>query len=268
MRAPGKDSAQAKFLASSRSRDVVANYRTIPFSCSDPIVIAETPGGPILHNATGTFITFDDTTIFLVVNSHVLAAFRTSVEKHGASVFSIGEHSPLDPLSRIVYESPERDIALVDVSDIPIARRPSSLGPLAPHKISFWPPTILHHDDPVIFGGWIEKFRIQNKSNVEFVATPFIGLRVDDATQTFATVPFNRETYIASDGTLDNPILQEDDFSGMSGSPVFAVMHQPIEHFVLVGIVRDHLRHHDVLRIALLDPHMLAVKLDNMRSRS
>lgn len=253
---PEEKSVRLKYLASHRHRDLSAAYRQFPFSCCDPVVIFDQAGGRVLHNATGVLLTFDRERIFLITNSHVVLAFKGALARHPAAIFAIGDIQPFDPLSRIVDESTSRDIAVIDVSDLKFERRLdpwSDVGALSPHVAQPWPPPIPKHGDSVVFGGWLEHDRTQDGKRVNFVATPFVGMRVDDVTREFLTLTLQRDYYIAGDGTFDHPILRERDFSGLSGSPVFGIVHSPIERAALIGIVKDHLQEQDVLRVALLD---------------
>ncbi len=255
MLSPEEEERRRKYVASHRMRDLVAAYRDIPFSCCDPVVISEQIEGRILHNATACLLTFDLERVFMITNSHVLEAFRQSLVDHATAVFSFAGQAPFDPLSRIVCECNLRDIAVVDVTNLQVNREldpNSAIGLLSPHIAIPWPPPAPEHGDSVVFGGWMERHRSQKGINVEFVATPFVGMRIDDVSANYATLTFEREYYVAGDGTTTHPILAETDLSGLSGSPVFKIVKHPIERAALIGIVRDHLQQQDVMRIALL----------------
>lgn len=252
---PEEAKRRQRYLASHRLRDLTSTYRDIPFSCCDPVVISEQMEGRILHNATAVLLTFDRERTFMVTNSHVLEAFRQSLTAHPTALFSFAGQHPFDPLSRIVSESTIRDVAIIDVTDLHVSRKVdqnSAIGSLLPHIAEPWPSPFPEHGDSVVFGGWLECHRAQEGVNVEFVATPFVGMRIDDVTDTYATLTFEREFYVAGDGTTDHPILTESDLSGLSGSPVFKIVRSPIERPAFIGIVRDHLRQQDVVRVALL----------------
>jgi hypothetical protein len=253
---PEEERTRLKYLASHRHRDLSTAYRQIPFSCCDPVVIFDQIGGRVLHNASGVLLTFDRERVFLVTNYHVLSVFKSAITQYRGAIFAVGDNEPFDPLSRIVDESISRDIAVVDISDLEFNRRLdtwSDVGPLSAHVAQPWPPPTLQRGGSVVFGGWLERHRSQDGKRVEFVATPFVGLRVDDVTRESAILTLQRDYYVAGDGTLDHPILRETDFSGLSGSPVFEVVRSPIERAALIGIVKDHLPRQDVLRVALLD---------------
>jgi hypothetical protein len=252
---PEEEKQRQRYLGSHRLRDLTAAYRDIPFSCCDPVVISEQAEGRILHNATACLLSFDRERTFMITNSHVLEAFRQSLSAHPTALFSFAGQHPFDPLSRIVTESTLRDVAIIDVTDLQVSRkldRNSAIGSLLPHIADPWPSPTPEHGDSVVFGGWLECHRAQDGINVDFVATPFVGMRIDDVTETYATLTFEREYYVAGDGTTDHPILTETDLSGLSGSPVFKIVKSPIERPAFIGIVRDHLCEQDVVRVALL----------------
>jgi hypothetical protein len=222
---------------------------------SSAVIIGDRTDPESLTTASGFLIGFDER-VFLVTNSHVMQAYRETLGKWPNARFQFFD-TVFEP--NIVDEdrSERVDLAVLDVSGIDFTPKTESywkssaseLQILCPQK---WPTAPPKPGESTVSVGWPGKMRSENNGDLEMAAFPMLGQFVGDLQQTSFTITFDREFWIDTDFSPDNPILQETELGGISGSPVFA-MHRGVAQIELVGIVKGYGELYDTLYCARAD---------------
>jgi hypothetical protein len=182
---------------------------------------------------------------FLVTNAHVVEGYEFIAKTDNDAMMQFGDRV-FEP--RVVARRKIRgvDLAVIDVGDLEFPRSFASYwGPqnerletYAPMPWPLPPPT---NGEGVVIVGWPGKHRVVlDDKIVEFAAVPLIGLLIADVEAEHFTIPFEREYYVASDFDPDNKAVEESDFEGISGSPVFAMRNGP-QPLQLIGVVHAYI---------------------------
>ncbi len=215
------------------------------------IIIASKSNDTVFNSASGFLLNTGAKTL-LITNAHVLDFFLNLRQTNSDVVFVYcGEE--IEPKIVDCERSEEIDLAILDVTGVTFQGEENGYWDSEFAKTQTYKPANWPHDPPrtgeyCVVVGWPAKYRSRDSSReVEFAAFPFLGVSVDNVSESWFTIPFSREDYISSDFDPSNQAVFETALEGMSGCPVF-VMHRskliPIE---LIGIVRSYGETFDIL---------------------
>lgn len=180
---------------------------------------------PTIYTASGAFIEFDGA-VCLVTCCHVLAVFRNLKKQQPGYKFQIGSFV-CDPDERLRDADEGLDLAILDLTDVPIERlrnREEPFGPLPrPHR---WPSAPVSVDENVIVCGFpigTVEFDYK-KRKISHVAYPVVE-RVLTVEDNSFIVSFDRDAWITIPSDTAAPQqIKDADLNGLSGSPVFSGM--------------------------------------------
>lgn len=218
---------------------------------SSPIILTRPNDQSIYQNATGFLFRPGERT-FLVTNAHVLDNGYFPMKKaYPDSVFVYGNRV-LEPKIISKDSDDNVDLAVIDVDGIEFDKEApgywgSSAAKLSTYVPHSWPLEAPKTGEATVTVGWPAKYRVHESAKVEFSAFPMLGQFVDAVTNSWFTIPFDREQWIASNFDPSNKVVSETALGGMSGSPVFALHRKSIHPLQLVGVVRTYGEGLDIL---------------------
>jgi len=223
---------------------------------SSAVIIGDRTEPRSLRTASGFLLGFDER-VFLVTNAHVMQGYREVKDRWPNARFQFFD-TILEP-NVVDEDSAERvDIAVLDVTGIDFESKTdsywkssaSALEVLRPHT---WPSAPPKAGESTISVGWPAKMRSANDGAIEMAAFPLLGQFVGDLQQTSFTISFDREEWIGTDYSLNNPVLQETELGGISGAPVFALHRGGLFPLQLIGVVKEYGSLSDTLFCARAD---------------
>lgn len=199
-----------------------------------------------LNNGTATLLSFGEKR-YAVTCSHVIDGYRQKLKDDPSIIFQIGNHK-LNPVSRIIDENQELDLATIDLSGIDVDRLetlPNVGSSFHEPSRSRWPPAEVKQGNFVAFGGFPGKWRKQPSSiDVEFGIFSSGACHVASVFEDHIVCQFERQHWISS--WQEGPPKDMRDLGGLSGSPVFAIRQLNLE---FIGIAYVFSKDYDLLYI-------------------
>jgi len=218
-----------------------------------PIIFAPPPriGGKI-NGASGCVLQLASG-IFVVTASHVLAGYEKRVGKGEQLNWQVGNLPPFDPLARIEWRNPEKDIVLLRISE----NEAHNIGPCTIAAPRRWPTQRPKARQLVLVAGYPKGLREENPSAGWIGSGPYSAIfRVTIAEADHCKCLIERKDLIGFDqGRLPEVGA---DMGGLSGGPVLLV---DTFDFPLVGVVTDRcemsLAELEILQFATLENVMI-----------
>ena len=207
---------------------------------TNPVIIKHR-GGDILNTATGFLVDFDDAR-YLVTNAHVLDRFD-ELGGSGVSPMLVFGGIELDPGAITKAPAERVDLAVLNVSGLAFDQAvpgPQSAVPakLQAYRPTSWPPSAPILGEGILTVGYLGIHRSTKADGTpQFAAFPMLGLLIGGVADTAFAIPLDRDRWIASDYDPTNRVIDETNFGGLSGSPVFALPRTGAD-LELIGIVR------------------------------
>jgi hypothetical protein len=229
---------------STDQRDYAAQITRMARLYSHPVLIGRRGDSTPIGNGSG-FLFKPAGRRFLVTNAHVIEGYESIAVAHDDAIVQFGSYQ-FEPRVAAKEKIRKVDLAVLDVGDIEFPRTFASYwGPeherLETYAPTPWPLPPPVDGEPVVIVGWPGKHRVvDDKDVVEFASVPLIGLSIADVDAEHFTIPIEREDLIASDYDPQNRVVDETDFEGISGSPVFAMRNGP-QPLHLIGVVHAYI---------------------------
>ena len=181
--------------------------------------------------------------------SHVLDEYRKRLKDNNKFVFRIG-NTVLNPLEYLIDESPELDLATIDLSEINI--KEISLGKeigTSFFRPETWPPDGVNEGDFISFGGFPGKWKEQVSSGDLMLDSFSSGAtEISSINDEYFICQFEREYWVESLDIKDGKDLHE--LGGLSGGPVFLIRdNNGITYYEFVGIIYQFSTDYDLLYI-------------------
>ncbi len=180
---------------------------------------------PDVHIASAGLIEIDGRSC-AVTCEHAIAGFETLYACEPRYKFQIGSFV-CAPAERLIDADKALDLAILDVSDVPInqlsGRDDGTVQPLRPVR---WPPDLPRSEDLVVLCGFPIGTREVDVMGKRFtsVALPLVEHVRDVDTDSF-TISFNREQWVNIPTDAKAPReIRDVDVNGLSGSPVFSAL--------------------------------------------
>jgi hypothetical protein len=210
-----------------------AAKRLIDFSLKSavPALVADvSPGSSDIHNGTATLLRLNNRK-FAVTCCHVVSAYRELHQVGRNVTFQLG-NIKLDPISQLVAENFESDLAVLELSDSQSAWVMDKKVFCCP---ATWPPAPLRTQEALAISGypgdWRERLthRVLDFSGYSMVCNP------SSLSDTKIGCNINRDGWL---GNLDlNGHLDAKALGGMSGGPAFVDRRPEPE---LAGIIYEY----------------------------
>jgi hypothetical protein len=181
--------------------------------------------------------------------SHVLDEYRKRLKANNKFVFRIG-NTVLNPLEYLIDESPELDLATIDLREINI--KEISLGKeigTSFFRPETWPPDDVNVGDFISFGGFPGKWK-EHTSSGDLIFDSFSSgaTEISSINDEYFICQFEREYWVESLDIKNGKDLRE--LGGLSGGPVFLIRgNNGIMYYEFVGIVYQFSEGFDLLRI-------------------
>ena len=181
--------------------------------------------------------------------SHVLVEYRKRLKDNDNFVFRIG-NTVLNPLEYLIDESPELDLATIDLSEINI--KEISLGKeigTSFFRPEAWPPDDVNEGDFISFGGFPGKWKEQVSSgDLMFDSFSSGATEISSINDEYFICQFEREYWVESLDIKNGKELHE--LGGLSGGPVFLIRdNNGITYYEFVGIIYQFSTDYDLLYI-------------------
>jgi hypothetical protein len=181
--------------------------------------------------------------------SHVLDEYRKRLKDNDNFVFRIG-NTVLNPLEYLIDESPELDLATIDLSEINI--KEISLGKeigTSFFRPEAWPPDDVNEGDFISFGGFPGKWKEQVSSgDLMFDSFSSGATEISSINDEYFICQFEREYWVESLDIKNGKELHE--LGGLSGGPVFLIRdNNGITYYEFVGIIYQFSTDYDLLYI-------------------
>ncbi len=181
-----------------------------------------------------------------VTCSHVLKKYR-EISDDSSTLFQISGRE-LDPLERIIGESPDLDLVSIDLSDIDVDElvRGEEIGScfFVPRD---WPPKQLQSGDFVAFGGFPGKWRrYPSWDEIVFDSWSSGACGVASVREEYFVCQFEREYWVESFNIGGHEGMELDDIGGLSGGPVFILRGL---RFELVGVIYEFSSEFDLMYV-------------------
>ena len=181
--------------------------------------------------------------------SHVLDEYRKRLKDNNKFVFRIG-NTVLNPLEYLIDESPELDLATIDLSEINI--KEISLGKeigTSFFRPEAWPPDDVNEGDFISFGGFPGKWKEQVSSgDLMFDSFSSGATEISSINDEYFICQFEREYWVESLDIKNGKELHE--LGGLSGGPVFLIRdNNGITYYEFVGIIYQFSTDYDLLYI-------------------
>jgi hypothetical protein len=196
-----------------------------------------------VNNGTATLLNLNGRRIALTC-SHVLKGYR-KIHGNANTNFQIG-FLELNPLDRIIDESPDLDLVTIDLEGLSLRKFTNDEGISTHFFIPVrWPPAPVKKGDFVAFGGFPGLWR-ENLSWHELLFDSWScgATEVTSVSQDYFVCQFEREFWVASFNLLGRNGLELHKIGGLSGSPVF--IHRNI-YWELVGVVYEFSESFDLM---------------------
>jgi Trypsin-like peptidase domain len=194
-----------------------------------PIVISPPPSSvepAALRSASGFLLALGDRT-FLGTAHHVWKGYLDRVQLGEHVIFQAGPIA-IDATTRSIRTDPDRDIAFIEISQADAARFQSAIA----KPLLGWPPPLPVVGSFVALSGCPEARRDHDTpSHIGFALFSSV-LRIASSEEHFIVCDFDRDKWIW-DGPIPPP-GPDDELSGMSGGPVFALFEGALR---LVGLI-------------------------------
>jgi hypothetical protein len=234
---------QARYIAINRQMTGFARDHAVPIIFAPPLSI----GGKI-NGATGSVVRLG-ANAGLLTASHVLGGYEERVQAGERLNWQVGNLPPFDPIPRIAWRDPARDIVLLGITD----DEARAIGPCIISAPAKWPPPVPQEGQLVLIGGYPKVLREEKPYDGWIGAGPYSAIfkvtRVGDG---YCTCVIERRDLISFDGKpLPDPGT---DMGGISGAPVLLV---DALSYPLVGVVTDRcemsLAEFEIIQFAMLD---------------
>ncbi len=204
-----------------------------------------------VNNGTATLVDLGSGQMAITC-SRVLEEYRKRLKDNNKFVFRIG-NTVLNPLEYLIDESPELDLATIDLSEINI--KEISLGKeigtsfFRPHPET-WPPDDVNEGDFISFGGFPGKWKEQvSRGDLMFDSFSSGATEISSINDEYFICKFEREYWVESLDIKNGKDLHE--LGGLSGEPVFLIRgSNGIMYYEFIGIVCEFLEGFDLLRIS------------------
>jgi hypothetical protein len=210
--------------------------------------LPDVKSGHTVNNGTVTLVDLGSGQMAITC-SHVLDGYRERLKENNKVLFRIGKVI-LNPLEHLIDESPELDLATINLREININE--ISLGKEI--GTSFfdpvtWPPSDVKVGDYIAFGGFPGKLREQTSSgDLIFGSLSNGASEVSSVNYEYFICQFEREYWVESLGIESEKDLHE--LGGISGGPVFLMReNNGIMSYEFVGIIYQFSTDYDLLYI-------------------
>jgi hypothetical protein len=216
-----------------------------PLRFSAPVVFSEVPSRgqpPSLNNGTISLVELGGRQ-FGITCHHVISAFREKHSSTSSSIFQIG-NLKINPLERVISESKDLDLAILDLSDVDSGQ--ISMG----REVNFfqpvsWPSSTVAPGQFVAFGGFPGVWRnYPEHLEITFDSFSLGATMVSDVGARNVVCKLEREYWIQSSGPW--PVQDFQQFGGLSGGPVFIFNGLKAE---FVGVIYEYSTTDDYLLI-------------------
>jgi hypothetical protein len=230
---------QETYRRVSRSVVQLVQRYAIPLCFAPPLSIGGTVNG-----GTGCILRLDSGP-FIVTANHVLSAYEERRKTERLN-WQFGHLPPFDPVPRVAWRDPVRDVVFLEISEEEVAGACDSTS-LIFSAPSGWPPFNPIEGQVALVAGFPRILREVANGNIE-AGSYSAMFRVTSVNEGYFYCQIVQEELISFDG---GPLPPPDaDIGGLSGGPValMAALAYP-----LIGIVTEHIQAYNILRIATLD---------------
>lgn len=197
-----------------------------------------------ISNATTTLIHLTKRTV-AVTCWHVIEGYRSFLAQNEDVVAQLGD-TVIDPLSQLVDESREFDLAVIELTKDQVAKitKEGEIGSRLVDGRS-WPPKNVSAGEVVMLAGFPGTFRqLASFDEITFDAFCAAGIRVHSSHADYFTCQFEREYWVKSFGTSEDSRHLEPILGGLSGGPAFIDRGLNWE---LGGFIYEHSPQFDIL---------------------
>jgi hypothetical protein len=215
---------QAQYIQQAQKMTALARDHAVPIIIAPPVSV----GGKV-NGGTG-FVVRLGSESFVFTALHVLAKYEDRLQKGEAVYWQVGKLPPFDPLSRIAWRKPKRDVVLLRISD----REERDIGPRITSRPSVWPPCIPHEGELVVVAGYPLGLREDNPAGW-IGAGPYSALfRVATVGEGYCKCRIEQKDLISF---CEAPVPPaETEIGGVSGGPALLVG----SDYPIVGVVTEH----------------------------
>lgn len=235
---------KAKEMAAGKLGKMLA---TFPVNYCQPAFFGPRPDNgnkTVIRNGSISLVDFGIGPVGITC-SHVIEGYRKCLEKSEREiVFNVG-HTEIDPISQLIDESKELDIAIISFTDKQaegIIKKDGELDTWFLYAKE-WPPTLPKKGEFVMFGGFPGHLReIISYDEVVFSSWSSGATRVDESNERKIYCPFEREYWVKSYGEERHVTLHH--LGGMSGGPVII---QRGVRFDFLGIISEYHENYDTV---------------------
>lgn len=221
--------------------DILDQLFKVACSCSAPIFWYR-PSKPqnILGNGTVFFVDAG-VKIFGISASHVFDGYRRALND-GPLICQLADIK-FEPCTRHIDEDSDLDIVTFSVTPAELEKMgmvPSS---------SLWPTQTPKDGNDVFFGGYRGADR---RVSTDLVTWGFARAleTITTSHKDYLTIQFNREEWLLAN--IPRPPKLHDGWGGVSGGPVFLVLHDIILSWRLVGLVTEFNTEWEIVRASRL----------------
>ncbi len=232
---------QVHYRAVAQQMVRLAQHCAVPIIFAPPLRI-----GGKLNGATGCVLQLGSVS-FVVTASHVLREYQDRLRLGEVLNWQVGALPPFDPLPRVAWRDENRDIVFLRVTEEE-AKATGGVSSCVVSPSTGWPPRAPEVGQIVLVSGYPKALREVDASGW-IGAGPYSGMfRVTRTGDGYFYCQIEQKDLISFDGgPLPAP---GSDVGGVSGGPALLV---GTIVYPLVGVVTEHSRHFDLLRIATLD---------------
>jgi hypothetical protein len=236
---------KAKEIAAGPLGEMVGKF---PLRFAKVAFFGERPNGKKtvkINNGTITLLELEGRSVGITC-FHVIDSYRKFNEQMN-SVFQIGNIG-IDPFERIIDESSELDLVLIDLSDISnkIIKQSDEIESsfFVPYK---WPPTPIKKGDFVAFGGFPGTWReYVSWDKIIFDSYSSGACRIEVVHNEYFVCQFEREFWVESFNYHGHDGMNLSILGGLSGGPVFILRSL---HWELVGIIYEFSSEFDLMYV-------------------
>jgi hypothetical protein len=216
---------QTRYIAVSQQLTNFARDHAVPIILAPPLSIRGK-----LNGASGSVLRLEAGT-FVVTASHVLAEYENRTQSGETLNWQVGNLPPFEPVSRIAWRDPARDIVLLRISD----NEARDIGPCIISEPASWPPCLPREGQFVLMAGYPKVLRDDNASFGLIGSGPWSAVfRVTLVGEGYCKCVIERKDLISfNGGPLPEPGM---DMGGLSGGPVLLVGNPS---YPLVGVITE-----------------------------